>query len=401
MINPKKIKEFIVYAAYAVYYGFARIISPVLKINKQYKNLWLICERKTDARDNGYHFFKYIRENHPKVNAVYIIEKKSPDYMRAANLGQTVCPNTLKHMLMFACAKVCISTHIMGYAPDTYRFAKLDEKFGMVHTKKVFLQHGIIKDDLKELYYPNVKLNLFVCTAVPEYNYVRANFKHPSGVVKRTGLCRYDRLLKINGERKPQKQILVMPTWRLYLRGMSEKEFTQSVYYKNYSKILNSVKTAQILNKYNYKLVFYLHYEMQPYSKLFKTNNSNIKIADFKNYDVQDLLINSSVLITDYSSVFFDFAYMKKPLAYFWFDEKEFFDSHYKKGYFYCRRDGFGPVFDNAEQIEGYIEDVIKNNAKMQDEYKRRAEMFFDYTSQKISHCEKTYNEICNIINKS
>ncbi|UKI38154.1 MAG: CDP-glycerol glycerophosphotransferase family protein [Clostridiales bacterium] len=61
----------------------------------------------------------------------------------------------------------------------------------------------------------------------------------------------------------------------------------------------------------------YLHYELQKFSHLFKTDLQNVKIADFKNYGVRELLTNSSLLVTDYSSVFFDFAYMRKPIFVF------------------------------------------------------------------------------------
>ena len=38
--------------------------------------------------------------------------------------------------------------------------------------------------------------------------------------------------------------------------------------------------------------------------------------ASWREYDVQDLLMRCSLLITDYSSVFFDAGYMEKPVIY-------------------------------------------------------------------------------------
>ena len=72
--------------------------------------------------------------------------------------------------------------------------------------------------------------------------------------------------------------------------------------------------------------------------------NNSIIIAHKDDYDVQDLLIRSSVLVTDYSSVFFDFAYMGKPVIYYQFDEDEFRKNHYQEGYFSYREHGFGRV---------------------------------------------------------
>lgn len=49
-------------------------------------------------------------------------------------------------------------------------------------------------------------------------------------------------------------------------------------------------------------------------------------------------------MVTDYSSVAFDFAYMKKSLVYAQFDREAFFEGQtYDEGYFNYETDGFGP----------------------------------------------------------
>ena len=67
-----------------------------------------------------------------------------------------------------------------------------------------------------------------------------------------------------------------------------------------------------------------LHDKMIPYKDKFITTNSRIKIVDKTEKSIQELLRECKYLITDYSSVAFDFAYMKKPLQYFQFDYEEF-----------------------------------------------------------------------------
>ena len=36
-------------------------LSRIIKSDK----CWVICERGTDARDNGWHFYNYIKKHHP------------------------------------------------------------------------------------------------------------------------------------------------------------------------------------------------------------------------------------------------------------------------------------------------------------------------------------------------
>lgn len=386
----KKISSLFAYVYYAFYYAFALVLSIFARNFKKYKNLWLISERKTDARDNGFFFFEYMAKNHPEINCAYVIDKTSADFEKVKKLGKTVEPNTFSHMLAFAAAEVRISTHYMGYAPDTYRFAVM-KKFGLIFGKDVFLQHGITANDTKELHYPNAKPDLFICTADDEYKFIKENFGHKDGVVKKIGLCRYDSI-----KNNAKKQILIMPTWRYFLRNLSDAEFVKSDYYKNFYEILTDENLNSALSKHGYEIILYLHYELQKFSHLFKTDLQNVKIADFKNYGVRELLTESSLLVTDYSSVFFDFAYMRKPILYFWFDEEKFFATQYDKGYFGCRKDGFGRVVKTKGEVVNFLINKLENGMKNDEVYSERADKFF---GEEIScRCEKTYREILNII---
>lgn len=386
----KKISSLFAYVYYAFYYAFALILSIFARNFKKYKNLWLISERKTDARDNGFFFFEYMAKNHPEINCAYVIDKNSADFEKVKKLGKTVEPKTFSHMLAFAAAEVRISTHYMGYAPDTYRFAVM-KKFGLIFGKDVFLQHGITANDTKELHYPNAKPDLFICTADDEYKFIKENFGHKDGVVKKIGLCRYDSI-----KNNAKKQILIMPTWRYFLRNLSDAEFIKSDYYKNFYEILTDKNLNSALSKHGYEIILYLHYELQKFSHLFKTDLQNVKIADFENYGVRELLMESSLLVTDYSSVFFDFAYMRKPILYFWFDEEKFFATQYDKGYFGCRKDGFGRVVKTKGEVVNFLINKLENGMKNDEVYSERADKFF---GEEIScRCEKTYREILNII---
>lgn len=53
---------------------FFYIISLFYR-DKYGKSPWIICERGTEAKDNGYRFFEYIRNNKPNKNVYYLIEK--------------------------------------------------------------------------------------------------------------------------------------------------------------------------------------------------------------------------------------------------------------------------------------------------------------------------------------
>ena len=386
----KKFLSCFVYAGYAVYYAFALFIGIFVRHFGLYKDLWLISERKTDARDNAFFFLEYMAKNHPEVNCAYVINKNSADFAKVKNLCRVIEPGTFSHMLAFAVSKVRISTHYMGYAPDTYRFAVM-KRFGIIFGKDVFLQHGIIANDARELHYPLAKPDLFICTAYDEFKFINENFGHREGVVKRIGLCRYDSLTN-----NAKNKILIMPTWRYFLRNLTDEEFSESEYYKNFYAVLTDEKLNKALSDYGYELILYLHSELQKFSHLFENNLHSVTVADFKNFGVRELLTDSSLLVTDYSSVFFDFAYMDKPVLYFWFDEEKFFSTQYEKGYFNCRKDGFGPVVKTKDEVISFIIKKLDDGMKNDEVYKKRADNFFK--ERNFSHCEKTYREILGII---
>jgi CDP-glycerol glycerophosphotransferase (TagB/SpsB family) len=101
------------------------------------------------------------------------------------------------------------------------------------------------------------------------------------------------------------------------------------------------------------------------------------------------------MLVTDYSSVFFDFAYMEKPVMYYQFDATKFQKYHYRQGVFSYQEHGFGPVIDNCDCAVDYIIDRIRSNYRMEDKYVDRVSDFFAYTDKK--NTERNFEAICEL----
>lgn len=122
-----------------------------------------------------------------------------------------------------------------------------------------------------------------------------------------------------------------MPTHRMWLHAIDacseatikeKEEFRKSEYYQAYSALLSDSRLLNIVHEYGYQIVFYPHYAQQSFISCFaEFSNNNVCIANRLDYDVQTLLLESTLLVTDYSSVFFDFAFMGKPQIYYQFDE--------------------------------------------------------------------------------
>jgi CDP-glycerol glycerophosphotransferase len=375
----------------------AILISRVLKLSKANMDIWLISERRDEAEDNGYHLYKYIRENHPSKKVYYVIDKKSSSYLKIEKYKTIIHQNSLRHYIYYFLAEKHLSAFQFFGVPETPILWKL-ESYGLIRKKKVFLQHGITKEMLPFLHYENTKYNLFVCGAKPEFDYVKQHFGYPIEKVKYLGFCRFDNLHNYN----LKNQILLMPTWRQWF-GMTNSEnniemeydeFIKSEYYEKYNNLLNSVRIQEFLEKNEIKLIFYPHPEMQRFIKAFNCSNSNIIIANRNNYNLQDLLKESRLLITDYSSVAFDFAYMRKPLIYYQFDQQRYYSSHFQKGYFDCDSDGFGPVISDEKILIDKIEECLLKDYNDEKYNERLGEFFQLYDNE---NCKRHYEVISSI----
>lgn len=355
---------------------------------KEAMNTFLISERGVDARDNGYSFYRYLIKNHPEIKVKYIISKDSSD-INKINKENIVYYNSSKHYFYFLYSSYLISTHIMGFCPNTSIGMRLNGlNILPIRGKLIFLQHGITKDYSKLFDYSYTKLNLFSVASNKEKDFIEKANKYKEGIVKNIGFCRFDNL--INEEDLINKKILIMPTRRYYHEYLTNEQFLNTIFYKKYQSLLNNSLLISYLEKNNYFLYFYLHHETQKFRELFKSNSQHIIICIKEDYDVQDLLKKCNYLITDYSSVYFDFAYMKKKIVYYHFDYDEYRSTH-QEGFFSYLNDGFGPIIKEEKDIIN----IILNDFNIDKKYIERIDNFF--TLKDNHNSERTFKEIINL----
>lgn len=372
------------------------IVWPVAILMKPFIcDVWLVSERPAEAQDNGYWLFKYICENECHRNTYYIIKSGARDEKKVVTLGKTIKAYSLKHYLYYLLATKHISSQIDGGMPSM-RVCSFLERHGLLKNKKIFLQHGVIKDVLPFCFKETARVDMFCCSTKIETEFVRKNFGYQENEVFQTGLARFDNLYKNQG--KTKKQVLVMPTWRAWLAKKEFKNdetaianFINSPFYKCYATLLENKRLHDILKKNGYNLIFYVHSDLQFYTKQFQILDRTIEIASDQDYDVQQLLVESEILVTDYSSIFFDFAFMKKPICYYHFDYEEYRKKQHLEGY-YDYHKGLGPVFDCVDDIVMYIEHIISQEGKMDQVYSELADDLMDLRDG--NNCERIIKQI-------
>ena len=378
--------------------GFVMIgsIPYALYLKKKRKNMWLICEERDEARDNGYWLYKYICQAHPEQDVVYAINKNSVDYKNVKELGGEVIQyGSYKHWAYYLAASINISSQ-KGGKPNA-AVCYLLEVYGILKNTRAFLQHGVIENDLPFLHYENTKMSLFITSAPREHEFIETTFGYPKGSVKCTGIARFDGLhdMKVRKNR-----ILVMPTWRKWISMPSSvsaslddmSAFETTEYYQRWMELLKDEEVEQWLEEADMEIVFYPHRNMQKFVSHFKMHGERVKIADWEHYGVQELLKDSAFLITDYSSIFNDFAYMRKPMIYYQFDYEKFRRGQYGKGYFSFDEDGFGPVCYDFASLKQELKKAIDRNLENPQVYLEREKAFFPIWD--TDNCKRNYEAI-------
>ncbi len=375
------------------------IAFPIaLFYKKRRPGLWVLCDTEKEARDNAYWLFSYIRKQHPEQDAVYAISRKSPDYGKVSAIGEVVDYGSLKHWIYYLAASKNVSSQKMGKPNAAICYVL--EVYGILKNKRAFLQHGIITADLSFLYYEHTKMGLFVTSTQDEWQYVKDNYHYPDGIVQKLGLCRFDGLhdAEVN-----KKQLLLMPTWRMYIRNeiraadkeTEKKLFCSTDYFRYWDGLLKSEAFIEFIEKNDYQVVFYPHREMHRFLECFHVEHLSITVASWPEWDVQQLLKESACLVTDFSSVAMDFAYMKKPLIYYQFDNEKFRASHHGQGYFRFETDGFGPVCTEAEQVVSELIRMGERGFEPEERYLRRHAQYFDLYD--TENCRRNYEAICKM----
>ena len=182
-----------------------------------------------------------------------------------------------------------------------------------------------------------------------------------------------------------------MPSLRKYLKDKSGDEIIQSNFYKIFNSLLNNEKLIKIAKENDYEIIFRPHPHIYEFIDLFDINDY-VKIEP-QETKYQTLFNNSSLLITDYSSVAFDFSYLKKPVIYYQYSNDYHYDA--ENGYFNYENMGFGEVCREEEDLVQLLIDYIENDCKMKDKYTERVDDFFLYTDK--NNCKRVYEAIKNI----
>ena len=178
----------------------AQIVAFLLQKRLEKKNIWIFSEKKLEARDNGYHFFKFIRTNHPEIKAYYVIDKRGADVEKVKQLGSVIDYDSFRHCVCYFVAKERICSQIHGVRPfEEYPALKKIKIYRRKDQRQINLKHGISKDYSPVFDFRKMGYDLYIAGVKPEYDYIKALFNYPDKNIVLSGFCRFDAYARIFG----------------------------------------------------------------------------------------------------------------------------------------------------------------------------------------------------------
>ena len=355
------------------------------------KPIWIFFDKLYKAGDNGDYLFRYCMEHYPEVDCYYLLNDTANEYksMKKQYGRHILAFGTLHQQLVALNADIIFATHagVWSYCG----FSKIQKYFREIFKADIVcIQHGLTIQNIEQ-YQNRLADNLkdYFCAAQCEIENLRQPvYGYEKDELHLTGLPRFDGLFN-----RDIKQILITPTWRrnIVITGNAfgtTKEynplFKETEYFKIYNRLINDERIIASAKKNGYKMLFLLHptlgAQIDDYDK-----NDYVKILPaVSEISYEQILTESSLMVTDYSGVQFDFAYMKKPLLYY--QPKEL-PPQYTQGVFSYEENGFGPIIEEYEEMVASLCDYMDRGCVMEEAYMERVDTFFAYTDH--NNCQR------------
>lgn len=348
--------------------------------------VWLVGERPETARDNGRALFAHLRTTRPDASVYYVITEDSPMRDAVEPLGNVVTHSSWQHWLLMLHADVLANAYsIKHMLPASWHpGAYMRQCAWRIGAVRVYLKHGVHLSPYA-VKRANGGYDLIAAVGEQEAEALCATSGYGDQVAV-TGLARYDSLVP---PEEPSRTILFMPTWRRYLvptlfSGSTETKvsYDGSTYQRFMSDFLGSERLARALETHDLRMQVVPHYNLRDLLRTEDVASDRVEVLDAATADIPRLLRTCDLLVTDYSSVQFDVAYVGTPVVYCQFDADEYSDGHSAFSWFDPERDSFGPVTRDVDSTVAEISRYADGGFVREPEYDAKVGAVFAHRDQ-------------------
>ena len=333
------------------------------------RRIWLYYDKLNDAGDNAEYAFRYAYDQDDGIEKYYFQNEGTRDYKRLSAAGYKLLKRgSMEAVLLALNSEALYMTHLPPFKKTGISWQQLQYLKGLINTKIIRLYHGFA--GTRQGNYTQIKDDV-ICVVVGSTwerdFYLQPEYGYTEDMITPSGMPRYDELVD-----KSKKQIMFAPTWTPALRDAG-KNFKYTSYFETYSKILADERLQDTARRNGYKLAMFLHPMLARHTDEFETNDVVVAYNSLKDSNYVTMMSESNLMVTDYSSVHFDFAYMRKPVIYYQ-DPRL---TPWREHSFKYEEWGFGEVCYTPEDLIDILCRYIENDCQMGEEYRKRADSFY------------------------
>ena len=394
-----KITRWICYLLQIPLYLISRFLPPR-------SHLWIFgAWQGLQFADNSRHLYEYVRQHRPEITPVWFTANRQVWQLLRSRGHRVVRINSIAAVWYAMRAQVAVVTHSLR--------TDLQPVVHPAKTITVQLWHGI---PLKKIGYDDTRFTnpprhgwqygweVFRNRLFPfwqeQYHVIATTsqqlvpifasaFRHPQSAIQVTGYPRNDRLfhpdsapLVAAGERA----VIYMPTFRGDM-GSAPDLFTP------YSFNLSDLE--KLLEAHNAHFFLRLHPVNHPPEHLRARISHSSRVHFLFTEDIHTILAHFDVLITDYSSIYFDFLLLNRPIIFAPFDHEQY-TAIDREFYFDYSQVTPGPHAHNWPEVVAALEAIFSGKDEYGSQRREICQQFHDfYDDQSAERVTRAIENCC------
>lgn len=341
--------------------------------------------------DNGRAMYHYLSREQPAYDVYWVMNSGSPHWTQ---VERPVRRGSLRAYLYFLLAEGGFYSHTASdIAPVLHRLVR-------PRMVRVHLEHGVV--GLKAIKLRGAHhtghlgpdADLWASLSEFERGVKVDEWKLPEDRVKVTGHPRYDEFPR-SSETRPE--VVFIPTWREWLHEVSDEEFMASEFFRDLDELTSSPELRALLEERDVDLVVHLHFYFHRYAHCFKATGGRVRYAPVESA-IQDALLHGRVLVTDYSSVAFDFCFhLGKPVLFHQPDLATYLTE--RGSYLDMPDDLFGPQSMTPPRLVAHLERALDSPQEVVTEYAPLRPTYFPFDD--TANCERVFGEFLRALDQA
>ena len=351
---------------------------------------------ETGINGNGNILFRYFSENKNNDDLeVYFSAPKGDDaynYLTGEQFEHVIETGSRRSKQLALAADVIVATDCDVY--ESLRFTEKDILFlkdlmnaSVVSVKNFFITYASaqFENRLRD------NTQLYLCASMREREQLlRGVYDYDESVIKTTGYPMLDTLTD-----EHERLILIAPGDRRQFCIYENSEyyrFSDSRFFKLYNDLLIDPALHEALKKFGYRIALMLPFPVEKYLQLFH-NDELVTLYQTTEHNETELVKRAAVIVTDTSELQYRFAYLNKPVVYYFPHDLPVAQELKNEG---LAKTSLGRMFFERDKLTAHLIKEMEGGFIQPDTYSAMVSEFFAHRDG--ASCSRAFDEIMKVL---